>query len=224
MVPCQPPVVELRMHLMQCVLTAQQEKQEGARAWKDCLGTQGSSSEARAPEAWCGARSSRQRGVGPWAGRGPRTAQALSPPLPLSCWALVCCMGILIILYFCFFIFNTLLSLCASGKMVKKVCPCNQLCYTIALGLPRCTVVNNLLANAGEAKDAGSIPWVRKIPWRRKWQPTPLYLPGNFHGQRSLAGYSPWGHTHAGTLGNELHENELIGQSQVNHLREKKMY
>jgi len=32
-----------------------------------------------------------------------------------------------------------------------------------------------------------------KIPWRRKWQPTPVFLPGKFHGQRSLAGYSPWG-------------------------------
>ena len=37
-------------------------------------------------------------------------------------------------------------------------------------------------------------PWVRKIPWRRKWQPTPVFLPGKSHGQRSLAGYSPWGH------------------------------
>ena len=37
-------------------------------------------------------------------------------------------------------------------------------------------------------------PWVRKIPRRRKWQPTPLFLLGEFHGQRSLAGYSPWGH------------------------------
>ena len=36
--------------------------------------------------------------------------------------------------------------------------------------------------------------WVRVIPWRRKWQPTPVYLPGKSHGQRSLAGYSPWGH------------------------------
>ena len=35
--------------------------------------------------------------------------------------------------------------------------------------------------------------WVRKIPWRRKWQPTPLFLPGKLHGQRSLASYSPWG-------------------------------
>ena len=36
-------------------------------------------------------------------------------------------------------------------------------------------------------------PWVRKIAWRRKWQPTPLFLPGEFHGRRSLVGYSPWG-------------------------------
>ena len=36
-------------------------------------------------------------------------------------------------------------------------------------------------------------PWVRKIPWRRKWQPTPGILPGKSHGQRSLVGYNPWG-------------------------------
>ena len=33
----------------------------------------------------------------------------------------------------------------------------------------------------------------KKIPWSRKWQPTPVFLTGKFHGQRSLAGYSPWG-------------------------------
>ena len=36
-------------------------------------------------------------------------------------------------------------------------------------------------------------PWVRRIPWMRKWQLPPVLLPGKFHGQRSLAGYSPWG-------------------------------
>ena len=36
-------------------------------------------------------------------------------------------------------------------------------------------------------------PWVRKIPWRRKWQPTPVFLPGESHGRRSLVGHSPWG-------------------------------
>ena len=35
-------------------------------------------------------------------------------------------------------------------------------------------------------------PWIRKIPWRREWQPTPVFLPGEFHGQRSLVGYNPW--------------------------------
>ena len=37
-------------------------------------------------------------------------------------------------------------------------------------------------------------PWTRKIPWSRKWQPAPVFLPGRFRGQRSLTGYSPWGH------------------------------
>ena len=38
------------------------------------------------------------------------------------------------------------------------------------------------------------IPWVGKIPWRRKWQPTPVFMPGKSHGPRNLVGYSPWGH------------------------------
>ena len=36
-------------------------------------------------------------------------------------------------------------------------------------------------------------PWVQKIPWRKEWLPTPVFLPGEFYGQRSLAGRSPWG-------------------------------
>ena len=45
-----------------------------------------------------------------------------------------------------------------------------------------------------QCRRPGFGPWVRKIPWRRAWQPTPVFLPGESHGQRSLAGYSPWGH------------------------------
>ena len=41
-------------------------------------------------------------------------------------------------------------------------------------------------------------PWVGKIPWRRKWQPTPVSLPGKSHGQRSLVGCSPWGRKESG--------------------------
>ena len=43
-------------------------------------------------------------------------------------------------------------------------------------------------------------PWVGKISWRRKWQPTPVFLSGKSHGQRSLAGYSPWGHKEPDTI------------------------
>ena len=39
----------------------------------------------------------------------------------------------------------------------------------------------------------GIDPWAGKMPWKRAWQPTAAFLPGEFHGQRSLAGYSPWG-------------------------------
>ena len=39
----------------------------------------------------------------------------------------------------------------------------------------------------------GFDPWVGKIPWRREWQPTPVFLSGKFHGQRSPVGYNPWG-------------------------------
>ena len=41
-------------------------------------------------------------------------------------------------------------------------------------------------------------PWVEKTPWRMKWQPTPVFLPGKSHGQRSLAGCSPWGRKRVG--------------------------
>ena len=42
-------------------------------------------------------------------------------------------------------------------------------------------------------KGPGFNPWVGTIPWRRAWHPTPVFLPGEAHGQRSLRGYSPWG-------------------------------
>ena len=47
---------------------------------------------------------------------------------------------------------------------------------------------------ACQCRRCGFSPWVGKIPWRRKWQPTPVFLPEKSHGQRSLVGYSsPWG-------------------------------
>ena len=54
-------------------------------------------------------------------------------------------------------------------------------------------MVKNPPANAGDIRKLRFDPWVRKIPCRRKWQPAPVFLPGEPHGQRSLVGYSPWG-------------------------------
>ena len=54
-------------------------------------------------------------------------------------------------------------------------------------------LVNNLPA-CRRCRRHGFDSWVAKIPWRRKWQPTPIFLPGKSHGWRSLVGYSPWGH------------------------------
>ena len=45
-----------------------------------------------------------------------------------------------------------------------------------------------------QCRRCGFDPWVGSIPWSRKWQSTLVFLPGESHGQRSLAGYSPWGH------------------------------
>ena len=48
--------------------------------------------------------------------------------------------------------------------------------------------------NSAVMRRLGFDPWVGKIPWGREWQFTPVFLPGESHGQRSLAGDSPWGH------------------------------
>ena len=49
----------------------------------------------------------------------------------------------------------------------------------------------NLPTSAGDLRDMGFDPWVRKIPWSRAWKPTPVFLPGESHGQRSPVGFGP---------------------------------
>ena len=66
---------------------------------------------------------------------------------------------------------------------------------------PGRTVEKSPAANTGDGKRCGFNPWVGKIPWRRKWQPTPEFLPGKSHGQRSLVGSSPWGRTESHMAG-----------------------
>ena len=60
-------------------------------------------------------------------------------------------------------------------------------------------VVKKVPASAGDIRDAGSVPGFWKIPRRRAWQPTPVSLPGEPRGQRSLRGCSPWGHRESDT-------------------------
>ena len=68
-------------------------------------------------------------------------------------------------------------------------------------------VVKNLPANVG---DMGSIPRFRKMPWRKKRQPTPVFFPGESHGQRSLAGYSPEGHKESDTTEATSHTHNYV--------------
>ena len=72
-------------------------------------------------------------------------------------------------------------------------------------GLPRflrsllCTLVTQKVKNLPATWRSRFDPWVGKIPWRRQWLPTPVFLPGEFHGQRSPAGYGLWGHKESDT-------------------------
>ena len=64
---------------------------------------------------------------------------------------------------------------------------------------PGGSVAKNPPANAGGTVGARFNPWVRNIPWRRKWRITLIFLPGEFHGLGSLVVYSPWGCKQLGT-------------------------
>ena len=56
-----------------------------------------------------------------------------------------------------------------------------------------------MVKNRLQCKRPGFDPWIRKIPWIREWQLTPVFLPGEFQGQRSLVSYSPWCHKESDT-------------------------
>ena len=67
-------------------------------------------------------------------------------------------------------------------------------------GLPRWRSGKESTCQCRRCKRHRFDAWVGKIPWRRKWQPTPVFLPGKSHGQRNLAGYSPWGSKELDTI------------------------
>jgi len=61
------------------------------------------------------------------------------------------------------------------------------------MGLPRWLNGKETTCQCGRLRRCGFDPWVGTITWRQKWPPSPVFLPGKSHGQRSLMGYSPWG-------------------------------
>ena len=75
-------------------------------------------------------------------------------------------------------------------RLVGKSLFYSYLCKcTLLLGLPWGLRWERICLQRGRPRFS---IWVRKIPWRSEWLPTPIYLPGESHGQRSLAGYNPW--------------------------------
>ena len=81
-------------------------------------------------------------------------------------------------------------------EKIKATQFCDKWDLAINLGFPGGSDSKESTCNAGVP---GSIPGLGRFPWRRKWQPTPVFLPGESHGQRSLVGYSPRGHKESDT-------------------------
>ena len=65
--------------------------------------------------------------------------------------------------------------------------------YVHTLGFPGGASGKEPTCQSRRRKRHGFSPWVGKNPWKKEWHPTPVFLPGKFHGWRSLVGYSPWG-------------------------------
>ena len=85
---------------------------------------------------------------------------------------------------------------CRSGDLLL---PQAMLSPGLLPGSPGSASGKEPVCQCGRYKKRGFNPWIRKIPWRRKWQPTPVFLPGKVLGQRSLAGYSPQGRKESDT-------------------------
>ena len=83
-------------------------------------------------------------------------------------------------------------------------------CWTNSyLGFPDGTSGKESPSQYRRCKRWGLNPWARTIPWRRKWQPTPVFLPGESHGQRSLEGYSPVGRKES-DMTEHIHTNDHL--------------
>ena len=109
-----------------------------------------------------------------------------------------------ILQHLAFFIVQFLHPYMATGKIIaltrwifvgKVMSLLFNMLSRLVMGFPCSSVGKESACSAGDWVH----PWVGKIPWRRKWQPTLVSLSGKFHGQRSLVGCSPWGCKESGT-------------------------
>ena len=71
--------------------------------------------------------------------------------------------------------------------------------FSISLKAGNKPSISESKESACNAGIPGFYPWAGNIPWRRQWLPIPVFLPGEFRGQRSVVGYSPWGHKESDT-------------------------
>ena len=90
-------------------------------------------------------------------------------------------------------------------------------CY----GLPWCLSGEQF---AYECRGRRFFPWDRKILWKKKWQPTPVFLPGKPHGQRSLVGYSPCGHKESEKTQQQLGVVHSMGLDKYNDMHSRLQY
>ena len=90
---------------------------------------------------------------------------------------------------------NIKISVASHQKGVFLSCVTAYLCIYVFGALYICdgiSLVAQMVKSLPAMQEIRFDPWVRKIPWRRKWQPTPVFMPRELHGQRNLVGYSPW--------------------------------
>ena len=97
------------------------------------------------------------------------------------------------------------------SKIIKKYAIQRPTIRELEWSFPGGSEVKTPACNAG---DQGSIPGLGRFLWRRKWQPTPVFLPGESHGWRSLVGYSPQGHRESDTT-ERLHFHINIRQKKT---------
>ena len=95
--------------------------------------------------------------------------------------------GLFVNLYFGFYCINTL----GKVELFNFIRTCQRVFQSYQICCSLMTMVASLVAQIVKNMPAYSL--CRKIPWRREWLLTPVFLPGESHGQRSLVGYSPWG-------------------------------